>query len=61
MMKMRRVTWLSMISSKLLKSSSPKHEMDVFEDFEDSDTDGCSPTFNRYQYLFNQLQTFNSF
>jgi len=53
---MRRMTKLAMISSKLFKSpQSPKRE-GTFEEFVDDseiDTEGCSPNFNRYQYLFN--------
>lgn len=46
--KMRWMTKLAMISSKLMKPSSPKHEN--FENFieESEDTDGCSPNYNRY-------------
>ena len=54
-MKMRRMTKLAMMSSKLMKSSSPKHDWETFEEFIDDsgeDTDGCSPNYNRYQYLF---------
>ena len=50
-MKMRRMTKLAMISSKLFKSpNSPKWE-GTFEEFVDDsgiDTDGCSPNFNWY-------------
>jgi len=42
------MTKLAMISSKLMKPVSPKHEN--FENYleESEDTDGCSPTYNRY-------------
>jgi len=51
---MRRMTKLAMISSKFMKPNSPKH-WETFEEYVDDsvDTEGCSSTFNWYQYLFN--------
>lgn len=61
---MKRLSKLAIASSKFQLDITKlgNQVINEVDNLEDSNTDEeCSATFNRYQYLFNQLDNFSTF